>query len=227
MPFLIIIGIVVVVAVIVCVYKIYCWHDEAKKYYELCREFYELKRELSEARSKIKTLEEEMEEAIEVKSREIAKNMEKLHDLARFYSEEDMYAFRRYFQSPSFDDYLNSIRSDRFIKTFDEYMEVLPGISVTAQVTSASEEDVFYTVTLDSCTCPDFKSRENPCKHMLFLAMRIGTLMYKKEDRDKLYKEIYSNLKTLKARESAVEKAENKLSRQAASLKAKKKKQKT
>ena len=33
-----------------------------------------------------------------------------------------------------------------------------------------------YDVTLDSCTCDDFKHRHIPCKHMLKLALEVGLL---------------------------------------------------
>lgn len=43
-----------------------------------------------------------------------------------------------------------------------------------------------YTVTLDSCTCEDFRRRQRPCKHMLRLALEMGVLLsVSEEDKSK------------------------------------------
>lgn len=54
------------------------------------------------------------------------------------------------------------------VKSFDEKRR-------TMVVVGASGEKP-YTVTLTSCTCQDFKKRGLPCKHMYFLAHRLGLL---------------------------------------------------
>ena len=45
-----------------------------------------------------------------------------------------------------------------------------------------------YTVTLDNCTCEDFKRRQKPCKHMLRLALEVGVLLsVSEEDKHKFF----------------------------------------
>lgn len=52
--------------------------------------------------------------------------------------------------------------------------------NVTVDTGSQSAEiigrDGTYTVTLNSCTCFDFESRQLPCKHMYCLARELGYL---------------------------------------------------
>ena len=43
----------------------------------------------------------------------------------------------------------------------------------TAEITG---RDDTYNVTLNSCTCFDFKSRQLPCKHVYYLAHELGYL---------------------------------------------------
>lgn len=52
--------------------------------------------------------------------------------------------------------------------------------SKTAVVTG---RDGMYNVTLDSCTCYDFESRQLPCKHMYRLAHELGLLELPKANR--------------------------------------------
>lgn len=52
-------------------------------------------------------------------------------------------------------------------------MELNNPIDIQTIVSSNGNE---YTVTLDSCTCPDFAYRKKPCKHMIRLAYELGVL---------------------------------------------------
>lgn len=52
--------------------------------------------------------------------------------------------------------------------------------SKTAVVTG---RDGMYNVTLDSCTCYDFESRQLPCKHVYRLAHELGLLELPKANR--------------------------------------------
>lgn len=52
--------------------------------------------------------------------------------------------------------------------------------NVTVDTSTQSAEivgrDGTYDVTLESCTCYDFESRQLPCKHMYYLAHELGCL---------------------------------------------------
>ncbi len=50
----------------------------------------------------------------------------------------------------------------------------LDEIHSSAIICGSGEEP--YSVTLDSCTCYDFQSRDLPCKHMYRLALELGCL---------------------------------------------------
>ena len=39
---------------------------------------------------------------------------------------------------------------------------------------AVQSSDSFYGVSLDACSCPDFEKRSRPCKHIYFLATKMG-----------------------------------------------------
>lgn len=51
---------------------------------------------------------------------------------------------------------------------------VLDQLNSCASIVGSSDEP--YTVTLDSCNCFDFASRQLPCKHIYRLALELGYL---------------------------------------------------
>lgn len=58
----------------------------------------------------------------------------------------------------------------------------------SADVLNQEKTKVYYT-TLTSCTCPDFKERDVPCKHMYRLANELGYFsLYKEEERELIEK---------------------------------------
>ena len=51
------------------------------------------------------------------------------------------------------------------VKRFNEKQRTMVMVGSTGKT---------YTVSLTSCTCPDFKERGLPCKHIYFLAHKLG-----------------------------------------------------
>lgn len=63
----------------------------------------------------------------------------------------------------------------KYRKAKTEKMRISKISDSQARVTSSS--GAVYTVSLDSCTCPDFvcnEQRQAPCKHIYFAALRVG-----------------------------------------------------
>ncbi|MBO5969395.1 MAG: YHYH domain-containing protein [Clostridia bacterium] len=79
------------------------------------------------------------------------------------------------FFSPQYpiDSYLESIYSGRLYNATQTDLCIKGRINVSATIDSGSDS---YNTTLSSCTCPDFRSRRIPCKHMIYLSKNIGTL---------------------------------------------------
>ena len=60
-----------------------------------------------------------------------------------------------------------------------------------------------YHVTLESCTCPDFRSRHIPCKHMYRLALQLGLLSgYDSSHDQALIEEYHQTIDELSIKES-------------------------
>ena len=66
----------------------------------------------------------------------------------------------------------DSVMDGRLRNAFNTELSIRK-IDVIAEIKSTEN---IYTVTLCSCTCPDFEKRGKPCKHMLFLAYSLGVL---------------------------------------------------
>ena len=158
-----------------------------EKHSEICREY----------REKCEIINSGNYEASQQLAVLMAQQMAQQHRICEYYSEDNIKTFRKYFKSVAFDKYIEDVILHKFVKAVDEDIEITTGIEVTTYVKSASNEKMFYKVSLDSCDCPDCQSRKKPCKHMLFLAMKVGTLMYNKEERDNIYTAIYNNLKQI------------------------------
>ena len=143
-------------------------------------------------------------------SKKLAENMATQHKLIEYYNSDDINAFRNYFDSVAFERYLNSIFSYRFVKSFDEKIKIVSKVEVGAQVASASEDGKTYSVTLNSCECIDFirinknnkSERKTPCKHMLFLAMQLGVLPYKRDSYDEECEKVVAKLRELRQQEN-------------------------
>ena len=254
MPVLIIVGIVAVVAVIVCVYKIYSWYDEAnnaeEKRKELFKKIDEANSEVSKLRNKIfekdniinsqkdkidslklkekisrdlvDLYKSKIKEISQEKAVKMANDMASQHNLIRYYSEADINAFSKYFDSELVDRYFNAIRDYKLVRAFEQDIRMVSAkIDVEAEITSAKDKNQIYEVTLKSCSCP---ANKKPCKHMLFLAMQIGVLPYRKDIIGIEYKKIADKREELNEREAALEKAEKNLSRRMASFEKKKEK---
>lgn len=63
---------------------------------------------------------------------------------------------------------------DRFERSQHEWMELRTYNDETGfgQIHSASDHT--YITSLDDCSCPDFEKRSRPCKHIYFLATKMG-----------------------------------------------------
>ncbi len=60
----------------------------------------------------------------------------------------------------------------------------------SADVLNQEKTKVYHT-TLTSCTCPDFKERNVPCKHMYRLANELGYFLLYKEDEKELIEKLW------------------------------------
>lgn len=81
------------------------------------------------------------------------------------------------------------LTNPRLRSAIEETIELVPPFAAHAFAKSASHPGVVYEVTLDSCTCPHFQHRREPCKHMYRLAMELGLLL---SHSDKHYQELMS-----------------------------------
>lgn len=76
-----------------------------------------------------------------------------------------------------------------------------------------------YTVTLDSCTCEDFKRRQKPCKHMLRLALEVGVLLSVSEEDKREFFLKYTQIRDAAEREKDLAMTESaKLAREKGAL---------
>ena len=58
-----------------------------------------------------------------------------------------------------------------------------------------SGDHLYTNVTLSSCSCKDFEfGHGDPCKHMLFLAYNLGILQIAREEQEKAFKKIMSQV---------------------------------
>lgn len=57
-------------------------------------------------------------------------------------------------------------------------------VELSATIRSRHTDEQFYNyrVTLNDCTCPDFRFRRKPCKHMVYLAYCAGVISYKQPE---------------------------------------------
>lgn len=57
-------------------------------------------------------------------------------------------------------------------------------VELSATIRSQHTDEQFYNyrVTLNDCTCPDFRFRRKPCKHMVYLAYCAGVIPYKQPE---------------------------------------------
>lgn len=75
----------------------------------------------------------------------------------------------------SIDDYSALIKNPRFQTALtDDTMRLVTVPEISAKV--RGQNGGVYDVSLDSCTCMDFQTRQKPCKHMYRLAIFIGAL---------------------------------------------------
>lgn len=74
--------------------------------------------------------------------------------------------------------YFELLKDAHFISATTEKRIMKYPINVTAEIKGETDT---YTVTLNSCTCPDFVYRNVPCKHMYQLALEMGVLFYFKD----------------------------------------------
>lgn len=63
---------------------------------------------------------------------------------------------------------------DRFERSQHEYMELRGYDDQTGFGEIYSASDHTYVTSLDDCSCPDFEKRSRPCKHIYFLASKMG-----------------------------------------------------
>lgn len=67
----------------------------------------------------------------------------------------------------------------RLLAALNENASLSYPLKISTQIKGKSG---VYTVTLDSCTCEDFRRRQKPCKHMLRLALEVGVLLSVSEE---------------------------------------------
>lgn len=67
--------------------------------------------------------------------------------------------------------------------------------------TAKSDSGAVYTVSLNSCTCPDFQFRHQPCKHMYSLAVALGWVSQSRETQIKLKENQFNEFVASKRRE--------------------------
>lgn len=65
-------------------------------------------------------------------------------------------------------------QKDRFERSGHEYMELRSYNDETGFGEIYSSSDHTYITSLDACSCPDFDKRSQPCKHIYFLARKMG-----------------------------------------------------
>lgn len=73
-------------------------------------------------------------------------------------------------------------QQDRISRAYSETMTVRD-VKNNYSCAIKSESGQFYLVSLDMCTCPDFRKNGKPCKHMYYFARFIGRIdIVKNED---------------------------------------------
>lgn len=104
-----------------------------------------------------------------------------------------------------------SIHSDpdmlRLHSSLSQDIQILPPITVLARIHSASGNEVYET-SLNKCSCPDFKHRKFPCKHMYRLAAELGALL--SFDDTELKTELQQQLQAKKNADEAEKKQQKK-----------------
>lgn len=68
----------------------------------------------------------------------------------------------------------DALQNERLYAACFGEISLLPPISVSCSV--RGEHGGVYKTTLKSCTCKDYQVRRHPCKHMYYLALRLGLL---------------------------------------------------
>lgn len=66
-------------------------------------------------------------------------------------------------------------QQERIARAYSETMTVRD-VKNDYSGTIKSESGQFYLVSLDMCTCPDFRKTGKPCKHMYYFARFIGRI---------------------------------------------------
>lgn len=64
--------------------------------------------------------------------------------------------------------------AEKIASAADERIEILPSTHLCFEIRGAS--GAVYRTTLNDCTCPDFRHRHQPCKHMYRIALELGLL---------------------------------------------------
>ena len=86
------------------------------------------------------------------------------------------------FQKTAIDDTLFSDK--KYQRTLTENLELVSKPVVSVKMKGSTGK--VYTVTLNFCTCIDFQTRKEPCKHMIRLAEEIGLLTTTEHPKEKL-----------------------------------------
>ena len=85
----------------------------------------------------------------------------------------------RYTGGPTFGEWNEKVhhgaaQTDRFERAAHETMDLLSYNDETGAGMVRSSSGKTYVTSLDYCSCPDFDKRSRPCKHIYFLAMKMG-----------------------------------------------------
>ena len=98
-----------------------------------------------------------------------------------------------------------SILEGRLLKAFDAPPEI-SNVKISALVKSPNGT---YTTTLENCTCQDFRFRNHPCKHMLYLYYIIGMLQVDKPLMDETVQRINDLISQIKDKNEDINKLDN------------------
>ena len=133
----------------------------------------------SEKEKALSVREERFQSYMDSQHAELAQNRHHLNDLVRTRTIETVRGIsgREYLRStPAFEAlHGEPFPYKRLSSALTQSFQISIPFDITASIRSESGES--YSTTLYHCSCPDYRSRKQPCKHMIRLAIEVGTLM--------------------------------------------------
>ena len=136
-------------------------------------------RSASEKEKALSTREERFRSYIDSQHAELAQKRQHLNDLVRARTIETVRGIsgREYLCSaPAFEAlHGEPFPYKRLSSALTQSFQISTPFDIIASIRSESGET--YSTTLYHCSCPDYRSRRQPCKHMIRLALEVGALM--------------------------------------------------